>query len=266
MSLFKKVSKYSMVVAAAFVMSTAGAVDLSKPDFTNGKHIFENGKELVVHPHSPTEVKTVPGEAAEARAGIEVPACTTCHGQDGMGNEMMGTPRLAGQVYQFLVKQLEDFATEKRMDTTMYVMNMNAKGLSSQDRIDVAAYLSTLDGKEVATEITEDMGVPHLGMALVKYGNVERGISSCAACHEYNGRGADPIYPMIRMQKYSYLVKQLNDWRSGSRANDPMAQMQKIAQNLTDDDIKNLAAYLSSQASSSTIGNYRTPVRHTPFH
>ena len=57
-----------------------------------------------------------------------VPACMSCHGEDGLGNDMMGTPRLAGQVSQYELKQLEDFATDKRTDTTMFIMNANAKG------------------------------------------------------------------------------------------------------------------------------------------
>ena len=58
-----------------------------------------------------------------------------------------------------------------------------------------------------------------------------------------------------------YLINQLKHWRDGSRANDPLAQMQKVAQKLTDEEILDIATFLS-QASPLTIGNSRTPERH----
>lgn len=234
------ISGVALVLAIPQVFAAEVAADLK-----NGEKIFKEGKGTV-------------------------PACTSCHGEDGMGNDMMGTPRLAGQVSQFLVKQLEDFATDKRMDTTMFIMNANAKGLSPEDRRDVAGYLHLL-GKENLVGGGSDIkqlkasgietGEAHLGLALVNYGDVERGISACRSCHDYNGRGVDPVYPMIGQQKFVYLVSQLKKWRDGSRANDPLAQMQKVAQHLTDEDIINVATYLTN-ASPLSIGNTRVPEQH----
>jgi cytochrome c553 len=66
---------------------------------------------------------------------------------------------------------------------------------------------------------------------------------------------------MIGQQKLVYLTNQLKKWRDGSRANDPLAQMQKVAQKLTDEDIANVTTYLTN-ASPLTIGNSRVPERH----
>jgi cytochrome c553 len=188
-----------------------------------------------------------------------------------MGDDAMGTPRLAGQVYQFVVKQLEDFATDKRQDTTMFVMNANAKGLTPQDRIDVSAYVNSLpmaSGKlsnltELSSSGTE-VGETHLGKAIVNYGLLDKGVPACASCHGYNGRGTEPVYPRIGQQKYTYLVNQLKKWRDGSRANDPMGQMQAVARKMSDDDIHNAAAYLAG-ASPLTMGNTRVPTEHKPY-
>ena len=38
--------------------------------------------------------------------GDVVPACITCHGQKALGEDSMGTPRLAGQSAKFIVKQI----------------------------------------------------------------------------------------------------------------------------------------------------------------
>ncbi|MDH5731907.1 MAG: c-type cytochrome, partial [Gammaproteobacteria bacterium] len=202
----------------------------------------------------------------------DVPACTSCHGQDGMGDDNMGTPRIAGQFAIFLRKQLEDFATDKRMDTTMFVMNANAKGLSAQDRNDVSTYLESIKIKDDGTKgsdlkaLAENgtvVGQSHKGKSIVEFGQGNRAkpLAACRSCHGYNGRGAPPVYPRIGGQKYVYLVNQLKKWRDGSRNNDPMGQMQAIARAMTDEDINNAAAYLTG-ASDYTLGNMFTPYDH----
>ncbi|NOX91716.1 MAG: hypothetical protein GXP18_04475 [Gammaproteobacteria bacterium] len=50
----------------------------------------------------------------------------------------------------------------------------------------------------------------------------------------------------------------MKKWRDGSRANDVMGQMQAVAKNLTDEDIYNVATYLTS-APRTTMGNSRVP-------
>ena len=46
----------------------------------------------------------------------------------------------------------------------------------------------------------------------------------------------------------------LTSWRAATRANDPLGQMRKVAHNLSDEDINDVATYLS-QASDSTAGD-----------
>ncbi len=236
------------IAAAALPVAASAGIDPMQPlktaNIENGKNIYFNGKG-------------------------DVPACASCHGQDGTGDDAMGTPRLAGQSFTYLRKQLMDFASDKRMDTTMFVMNANAKGMSEQDIIDVSAYLYNWkqpvkgsDLKAVA-ELGQPVGKTYLGKSIVIYGAPERGITSCYACHQYNGRGAFPIYPELTGQKYVYLVNQLKKWRDGSRANDPMAQMRKVAKNMTDEDIHNVAAYLTN-APLTTLGNSFVPDQPIP--
>lgn len=256
MSLLSKLIPLSAAGILMTAMSSAGAVDLGQVDMSNGKNIFENGKG-------------------------DVPACVSCHGQNGEGNDSLGTPRLAGQIYQFLVKQLTDFGTCKnpedtstcrRQDTTMFVMNTNALGLTPQDRLDVAAYLSQLDAPYEPSNIDElkangtEVGAGYRGKALVLYGNLDRGIPACRSCHGFNGRGVDPIFPMIGQQKYVYIINQLKKWRDGSRHNDPQMAMQMVARKMTDQDMHDAATYLAGpQGVANVSGEYGLPARHVPF-
>ena len=241
------------ISAAAFVASVvAPSVASASAQYPRGQGNVDNGKNIYFN-----------GKG-------DVPACASCHGQDGTGDDGMQTPRLAGQFFVFLRKQLEDFANDKRQDTTMFVMNANAKGLSPQDRDDVATYLATLrtkkgseyKGSDVAQlkEMGIDVGETHKGKSLVEWGEGSRAkpVPACRSCHGYNGRGAPPVYPQIGQQRYTYLVNQLKKWRDGSRANDPMSQMQKVARNMSDEDINNAAAYLTN-ASFYSDGNFTQP-------
>jgi cytochrome c553 len=65
----------------------------------------------------------------------------------------------------------------------------------------------------------------------------------CAGCHGANGISSAPIYPNLAGQKEQYLIKAITDYKTGKRT-DPV--MKPMVSGLTDDDIKNLAAYFSS--------------------
>jgi cytochrome c553 len=195
----------------------------------------------------------------------DVPACMTCHGANGWGLDAMGAPRLARIGFPYVVKELSDLANGRRTPSGAgAVMVVFAGGLTEQDRRDVAAYVNTLDSPPELSDLKElkeggaVIGEKYLGEAIVKYGVLGK-VSACQSCHGYNGRGAAPLFPVIGQQKFTYLVNQLNNWRDESRANDPYAMMRKMAHNLTDADIANVATFLAS-APTTTGGNSRVPV------
>lgn len=66
----------------------------------------------------------------------------------------------------------------------------------------------------------------------------------CSACHGPDGNSVITANPKLAGQHPEYLVKQLTEFKSGKRAN---AVMSGMASSLSDDDMKNLAAYFSSQ-------------------
>jgi cytochrome c553 len=235
----------AMVLASVAVLFSFSALaqegGFSGANVANGKKVFTEGK------------------------GDAVPACMTCHGAGGWGLDAMGAPRLAGIGYPYVIKQLSDLAGGKRTPGGAgAVMPGFAAALSEQERRDVAAYVNTLTGAPDLSDLKElkDGGTPigerYLGQAIVKYGVIGK-VSACQSCHGYNGRGAAPLFPVIGQQKYTYLVSQLTSWRDGSRANDPYAMMRKMAHDLTDADIVNIATFLAT-APATTNGNSIIPV------
>lgn len=74
--------------------------------------------------------------------------------------------------------------------------------------------------------------------------------ATCAACHGADGNSTIPANPKIAGQYESYLIRALTDYRSGARQN---AIMAGFAAALSDEDIRDLAAYFSSQESDLAI-------------
>lgn len=68
---------------------------------------------------------------------------------------------------------------------------------------------------------------------------------ACGGCHGLFGNSMVPSWPALAGQQEAYLVKQLQDFRSGARS-DPM--MSAIAASLRDRDIEDLAAWYTQQA------------------
>lgn len=66
----------------------------------------------------------------------------------------------------------------------------------------------------------------------------------CAACHGADGNSGTPENPKLAGQHPQYLVKQLQEFKSGKRNN---AIMKGFATTLSDDDMVNIAYWLSSR-------------------
>lgn len=75
----------------------------------------------------------------------------------------------------------------------------------------------------------------------------------CVACHAQDGNSVISLNPKLAGQHPEYLEKQLTEFKSGKRAN---AVMSGMAAGLSDEDMKNLAAYFASQKL--TLGTAKT--------
>lgn len=66
----------------------------------------------------------------------------------------------------------------------------------------------------------------------------------CAACHGADGNSSIVANPVLAQQHPEYLYKQLQEFKSGKRQN---AIMQGFAAGLSDEDMKNISAWLATQ-------------------
>lgn len=78
----------------------------------------------------------------QGAASANVPACASCHGPDAKGNDQF--PRLAGQLYPYVVRQLTDWSTERAEDLSG-IMAPIAHNLNKSQVDAVAAYVSGLE-------------------------------------------------------------------------------------------------------------------------
>jgi len=82
-----------------------------------------------------------PARAARGKAKADEVLCTMCHLGGFMGQNEI--PRVAGQHYEYVVKQMRDFKAGRRTNDAGNMASV-AKTLSERDIEDLAHYLSSL--------------------------------------------------------------------------------------------------------------------------
>lgn len=184
------------------------------------------------------------GDPVLGKEKADAERCMECHGVDGNGAGHPNGPegkfaKLAGQSPVYVLKQIQDFRSGARKHDQMAIM---ARSISDEDARDIAAYFSSLPRMK-----GEGGAAPAQAQALYDKGDAARGIAACINCHGAQGKGlaAMPLAPVIGGQEWLYLQKQLLDWRSGFRRNDPSGVMSQSTQALTDAEVLALTHYLS---------------------
>jgi cytochrome c553 len=89
-----------------------------------------------------------------------------------------------------------------------------------------------------ANEAVAPAAKPDLAKGEATYGAV------CAACHGADGNSAISANPKLAQQHPDYIVKQLQEFKSGKRAN---AIMMGMSSALSEQDMKNIAAWLETK-------------------
>jgi len=170
--------------------------------------------------------------AQDADAGkAKAPPCGACHGPDGNSTNP-AFPSLAGQTARYLYLQLRDFKEGRRENPAMQPF---IRDLAPADMQDLAAYFA---GRTLA-----DNGFKP-DPAKVARGRAKAAETLCSMCHLGEFKGQNEV-PRVAGQQHDYVVKQLKDFRSGTRTNDA-GTMSSVAKTLKDEDIEDLAHYLAS--------------------
>jgi len=169
--------------------------------------------------------------------------CAACHGADG-NSVIPANPKLAGQVDEYLVKQLTNFkaAPGKEASRKNPVMGAMVASLSQEDMANVAAYFAAQTPKAGAAKSKDTV---NLGQNIYRAGIAEKGVPACAGCHGANGAGMPSQYPRLAGQHADYTDAQMKAWRSSERANDPNKMMRTVAAKMSDVEIRAVADYIA---------------------
>lgn len=178
-------------------------------------------------------------QAADIEAGkAKTALCAGCHGADGNSLNAIW-PSLAGQHASYLVKQLRDFKSAKRVDPTMQGM---VAALSDEDMVNIAAYYET----QKPTTATFDATLLEKGQDIYRGGITETSVAACMGCHSPSGAGNGPAaYPGLKGQHPEYIAAQLQKFKEGSRANDTGKMMRNVANRMSEQEMKAVSAYVA---------------------
>jgi cytochrome c553 len=157
--------------------------------------------------------------------------CVACHGPN--GNAVIPqNPSLAGQTWRYIYIELQDFKAGRRQDPQMTPI---VADLSRDDMIALANWFAAQ--KPAVNQFKADS-------AKVDAGRKTSDAVLCPMCHLGGFSGQNEV-PRVAGQNYEYVVKQLQDFKHRRRTNDA-GSMTSVAGTLSDQDIDNLAQYITT--------------------
>jgi len=177
--------------------------------------------------------------------------CIACHGRNG-AKAIKDYPNVAGQGAKYIENQIKDI--------------MNGKRVASVDPADgkprTAGMMGALVTPEGKPRMTKEQikqvakWLSKLKPAVVKHkepldpANVEAGKKlfkkfKCKNCHGKEGKKPLKGYPVVAGQKVSYLVNQINDFRTKTRKNGKSKTMFTFVKKIKDEQVQQIAEYLS---------------------
>jgi cytochrome c553 len=190
-------------------------------------------------------VRAQDAEQAPDTMAARVLACASCHGDKGQGTSDDYFPRLAGKPAGYLYNQLAAFRDGRRKYPPM---NYLLEFLPDAYLKAIAEYFASEQPPfpPPATPVVSSAMLAR-GEMLATKGDPAREIPACANCHGPSFTGMEPAIPGLLGLRPNYISAQLGAWRYGTRTATVPDCMQIVAGHLTEDDVKALAAWLSSR-------------------
>jgi cytochrome c553 len=180
--------------------------------------------------------------AADAPAPEKAALCATCHGAEGIPIDK-SIPVIWGQNEGYFYLQLRDFKNGSRKNE---LMGPIAAQLEKEEMRALAAYFSKLKW-------------PNLQQPLPPANIAAKAISAaasigCTGCHLAHFQG-DGTTARLAGQSHAYLIKQMMDFRTGARGNNPgMSDLMKAT---SPEDLAALAEYLRGLQIDAYLGSGR---------
>jgi cytochrome c553 len=182
-------------------------------------------------------------DVSKPELDAKIAYCKTCHGVAGQGfRGSVPMPRLAGQQPEYLENQLQAFIEKRR---TNPVMHNVAHVLSPSMLRGLSDHFKDLNPKPLGGAAPKELVAE--GKKIFEDG-AGADVPACATCHGPDAKGRE-AFPRLAGQLDDYIVRKLTNWTK-ERGQDPAkpdtsAIMEPIAHNLTQAQVKAVAAYLS---------------------
>ena len=161
--------------------------------------------------------------------------CVECHQVGAIGLAAQNIPALAGQHYEYLVKQMVDFLDQERVNTIMHQQLVRG-GLNNATSIaDIAGYVAN-----VPFNPSPQYGS---GKQLEQGKVIYEGF--CASCHGAGAEGNNDWWvPNLRGQHYGYLIEQMGRMATAQRAN-VSDDLHRMFTTYTESEFQSVADYLT---------------------
>ena len=163
--------------------------------------------------------------------------CFLCHGLEGESASPI-YPRLAGQHWEYIAKQLGEFKSGKRKSDTM---KPQAEDLTPAEMKALGAFF---EAKKANARPVRDAELVAVGKYVFNRGNQYSGLPACASCHGAKGLGT-PQLPRLAGQHPRYTEDQLKQFNSRERNNDN-AVMHTVASKLSELERNAVAEYIAT--------------------
>lgn len=168
-------------------------------------------------------------------------SCRSCHADDGRGSPAINAPPIAGQLEDYIARQLTNYRDGVRGaqpgDTYGRQMALMAIGLDDIKIAELASYVAAMAPWESTVR-----SVRPANSTLYQ---------ACAACHGASGEGnAALLSPRIAGMDARYLATQLRHFRDGIRGTNPADSAGRtmraaLPASLNDTSIEQLARYIA---------------------
>lgn len=188
-----------------------------------------------------TAALTIASANAADGAKLAAQLCAACHGVHGRSESPM-FPRLDGQTSEYVQAQLKGFREHARGETDARAYMW---GIASQlDDATIRALGDYYASQSAEPGRTGDASLVARGQIVFEQGVPGNGVPACTSCHGTQAQG-NGVFPRLAGQHESYLLRQIELFRSSARGNAPV--MSAIAHQLSSEQAKEVAAYLQSR-------------------